>query len=267
MPLEPSTASHFRSEPSPLPLENVLIFALLGLDIIVRRSRTSRTSRTPSHPKLACQVILFILDHGHERTRSSARSMLRNPNHKRCGKGACHHKSETSRLMGLCVLSRFPSSTAGPPTCPTCHFLSGPWSGNPIAFVADFTFYSTKRGLGAHRRNIGGSSLAGSLRRRSLPLSLYPSSHLLMNPPSHLLPSLFPPAGVRGRITRYVTTIKSPSTTYHFYELEVSSLDKDWLESKERRREWVDYAEASRRVAWKSELAQGLSLSSLAPQR
>jgi len=74
-------------------------------------------------------------------------------------------------------------------------------------------------------------------------------------------------AGVRGRITRYVTTIKSPSTTYHFYELEVSSLDKDWLESKERKREWVDYAEASRRVAWKPELAQGLSLSSLAPPR
>jgi len=74
-------------------------------------------------------------------------------------------------------------------------------------------------------------------------------------------------AGVRGRITRYVTTIKSPSTTYHFYELEVSSLDRDWLESKERRREWVDYAEALRRIAWKPELAQGLSLSSLAPQR
>ncbi|KIJ66952.1 hypothetical protein HYDPIDRAFT_85874 [Hydnomerulius pinastri MD-312] len=74
-------------------------------------------------------------------------------------------------------------------------------------------------------------------------------------------------AGVRGRITRYVTTIKSPSTTYHFYELEVTSLDKDWLESKERIREWVDYAEACRRIAWKPELVQGLSLSSLAPQR
>ncbi|KAH7926094.1 hypothetical protein BV22DRAFT_1046316 [Leucogyrophana mollusca] len=74
-------------------------------------------------------------------------------------------------------------------------------------------------------------------------------------------------AGVRGKITRYVTTIKSPSTTYHFYEMEVTSLDKDWLESRERRREWVDYAEALRRIAWKNELAQGLMLSSIAPPR
>jgi len=74
-------------------------------------------------------------------------------------------------------------------------------------------------------------------------------------------------AGVRGTITRFVTTIPSPSATYHFYELDVAALDKDWLESKERRREWVDYAEAIRRVAWKKELAQGLMLSSLAPRR
>ncbi|EGN98865.1 hypothetical protein SERLA73DRAFT_181561 [Serpula lacrymans var. lacrymans S7.3] len=74
-------------------------------------------------------------------------------------------------------------------------------------------------------------------------------------------------AGVRGKITRYVTTIQSPSTTYHFYELEVASLDHDWLESRERKREWVDYAEALRRVSWKGELAQGLMLSSLASQR
>jgi diphosphoinositol-polyphosphate diphosphatase len=64
-----------------------------------------------------------------------------------------------------------------------------------------------------------------------------------------------------------VTTINSPSTTYHFYELEVTTLDKDWLESRERKREWVDYAEALKRVAWKTELAQGLSLSTLAPRR
>ncbi|KAG2124158.1 NUDIX hydrolase domain-like protein [Suillus cothurnatus] len=74
-------------------------------------------------------------------------------------------------------------------------------------------------------------------------------------------------AGVRGNITRYVTTINSPSTTYHFYELEVTTLDKDWLESRERKREWVDYAEAMKRVAWKNELAQGLMLSTLAPRR
>lgn len=94
--------------------------------------------------------------------------------------------------------------------------------------------------------------------------------------PYLLLPT-FPPsahtlffcdtAGVRGTVTRFVTTIPSASTTYHFYELDVSSLDADWLEAKERRREWVDYAEAVRRISWKQELAQGLSLSSLAPRR
>ncbi|KAI0045857.1 hypothetical protein FA95DRAFT_1494971 [Auriscalpium vulgare] len=74
-------------------------------------------------------------------------------------------------------------------------------------------------------------------------------------------------AGVRGTITRYVTTIYSASTTYHFYELDVSSLDAEWLEGHERRREWVDFAEAVTRMSWKPELAQGLLLSSLAPRR
>ncbi|KAA1467591.1 hypothetical protein DENSPDRAFT_769723 [Dentipellis sp. KUC8613] len=74
-------------------------------------------------------------------------------------------------------------------------------------------------------------------------------------------------AGVRGVITRFVTTIPSASSTYHFYELDVSGLDADWLESKERRREWVDFAEAVNRVSWKQELAQGLMLSTLAPRR
>ncbi|PIL35732.1 hypothetical protein GSI_02462 [Ganoderma sinense ZZ0214-1] len=74
-------------------------------------------------------------------------------------------------------------------------------------------------------------------------------------------------AGVRGKITRFVTTIPSASSTYHFYELDVADLDTEWLESKERRREWVDYAEAVRRLSWKAELAQGLSLSTLAPKR
>ncbi|KAI0779092.1 NUDIX hydrolase domain-like protein [Irpex lacteus] len=73
-------------------------------------------------------------------------------------------------------------------------------------------------------------------------------------------------AGVRGQITRFVTTIPSASSTYHFYELDVSTLDQEWLESHERRREWVDYAEAIRRLQWKAELAQGLSMCSLAPQ-
>jgi hypothetical protein len=79
--------------------------------------------------------------------------------------------------------------------------------------------------------------------------------------------SVFQTAGVRGTISRHVVTIPTPSTTYHFYELDVAAMEQDWLERKERRREWVDYAEAVRRVEWKSELAQGLRLSSLAPGR
>jgi len=71
-------------------------------------------------------------------------------------------------------------------------------------------------------------------------------------------------AGVRGTITRYVTTIPTPSATYHFYELDVVGLDHDWLERKERKREWVDYNEAVKRLEWKTELAQGLKKSSLA---
>ncbi|KZT18133.1 hypothetical protein NEOLEDRAFT_1080921 [Neolentinus lepideus HHB14362 ss-1] len=74
-------------------------------------------------------------------------------------------------------------------------------------------------------------------------------------------------AGVRGKITRFVTTIPSASSTYHFYELDVAELEQEWLESKERKREWVDYAEAVQRISWKAELAQGLQLSSLAPKR
>ena len=103
-------------------------------------------------------------------------------------------------------------------------------------------------------------------------MSLYVSHPILtytprpLSPP--LPPSLFPPtAGVRGTITRFVTTIPTAASTYHFYELDVASLDSDWLESKERRREWVDFAEAMQRVAWKPELMQGLALSSLAPRR
>lgn len=90
------------------------------------------------------------------------------------------------------------------------------------------------------------------------------------SPPDSRLPSLslaLPPsqtAGVRGTITRYVTTIPTPSTTYHFYELDVIGLDQDWLERHERKREWVDYAEAIKRLEWKAELAQGLKSSSLA---
>lgn len=136
-----------------------------------------------------------------------------------------------------------------------------------------FLLDSAKRWLGSVRWGIGGSGLAGSLGRRSQPLSLSPSPHLLIIPPFPPAPFpivlyiIIPTAGVRGTITRYVTTIPSPSTTYHFYELDVSSLDQDWLESKERRREWVDYAEAIRRISWKPQLAQGLTLSTLAPSR
>ena len=73
-------------------------------------------------------------------------------------------------------------------------------------------------------------------------------------------------AGVRGKITRFVTTIHSASSTYHFYELEVNTLESEWLECKERERKWVDYKEALERISWKKELAQGLMLSSMAPR-
>jgi len=71
-------------------------------------------------------------------------------------------------------------------------------------------------------------------------------------------------AGVRGTITRYVVTISTPSTTVHFYEMDVVGLDHDWVEANERRREWVDYAEAIKRLEWKAELAHALKSSSLA---
>ena len=96
---------------------------------------------------------------------------------------------------------------------------------------------------------------------------LFPSPHFLILV-SFLLPACFlstpQTAGVRGTITRYVITIPTPSATYHFYELDVAALDQDWLERGERRREWVDYAEAIKRLEWKAELAQGLKSSSLA---
>ncbi|CAG7855114.1 SubName: Full=Uncharacterized protein {ECO:0000313/EMBL:CCA68870.1} [Serendipita indica DSM 11827] len=74
-------------------------------------------------------------------------------------------------------------------------------------------------------------------------------------------------AGVRGPITCFVTTIKGVTATYHVYELDVTALESTWLEQSERAREWVDYAEAVRRLAWKPELVQALTLSSLAPRR
>ena len=70
-----------------------------------------------------------------------------------------------------------------------------------------------------------------------------------------------------GTITRYVTTVTGKAAIYHFYELDAAALAADWLERKERRREWVDYAEAMRRLQWKPELMQGLALSSIAPRR
>jgi len=74
-------------------------------------------------------------------------------------------------------------------------------------------------------------------------------------------------AGVRGTVTRFVTTISTESTTYHFFELDVTRLEEQWLESSERAREWVDYPEAVRRLSWKPELMQGLMMCSLAPRR
>ena len=68
-------------------------------------------------------------------------------------------------------------------------------------------------------------------------------------------------------MTCFVTTIKGATATYHVYELDVMTLETNWLEKDERSREWVDYGEALRRLAWKPELAQALALSSLAPKR
>ena len=152
----------------------------------------------------------------------------------------------------------------------------------PFPFLSIYTESSAQRRLGTDGWRAGGSSLARSLGRRSHPLSLYPSPPILTYPlprrvvlaPCNRHIALHHPcalslstAGVRGSITRFVTTIPTASSTYHFYELDVAALDQDWLESGERRREWVDYAEAVRRVSWKTELAQGLMLSSLAPRR
>jgi len=74
-------------------------------------------------------------------------------------------------------------------------------------------------------------------------------------------------AGVRGPISCFVTTISGPTAIYHVYELDVTTLENTWPEKDERSREWVDYPEALRRLAWKPELAQALSMSSLAPRR
>lgn len=72
---------------------------------------------------------------------------------------------------------------------------------------------------------------------------------------------------MHGTITKFVTTIQGAAATYHFYELDAISLESDWLERRERRREWVDYTEAIKRLQWKPELVQALMLSSLAPRR
>lgn len=74
-------------------------------------------------------------------------------------------------------------------------------------------------------------------------------------------------AGVRGDITRFIVTIPGTTAIYHFFELDVSSLDQDWLESKERVREWVDYGEAVRRLSWKPELVHALMMSTVAPRQ
>ncbi|CUA68563.1 hypothetical protein RSOLAG22IIIB_03602 [Rhizoctonia solani] len=75
----------------------------------------------------------------------------------------------------------------------------------------------------------------------------------------------FEEAGVQGKITRTVTSIPGPTANYHFFELDVVALADRWDEASERRREWVDFSEALRRVTWKPELAEALMLCSLAP--
>ncbi|PAV16248.1 nudix family [Pyrrhoderma noxium] len=46
-------------------------------------------------------------------------------------------------------------------------------------------------------------------------------------------------AGVQGIVTRFVTTVNGTSATIHFYELDAQSLDDNWLEQHQRRREWM----------------------------
>ncbi|KAG8953068.1 hypothetical protein FRC04_003015 [Tulasnella sp. 424] len=71
-------------------------------------------------------------------------------------------------------------------------------------------------------------------------------------------------AGVRGVITRFVVTIPTQSCIYHFFEMEVTQLEDEWLERKERTRAWVDFPEAIQRLSWKPELVQGMMLSTFA---
>jgi diphosphoinositol-polyphosphate diphosphatase len=64
-----------------------------------------------------------------------------------------------------------------------------------------------------------------------------------------------------------VTTIPTDAATYHFYEMEIESIEDTWLEKNERTRELVDFGEALRRISWKTELAQALMLSTVAPRK
>jgi len=123
-----------------------------------------------------------------------------------------------------------------------------------------------KGGWEASDRHLEAAASREALEEGPTLLFLFPSPHLLILLFALSLCSFslsLQTAGVRGTITRFVITIPTASATYHFYELDVASLDHDWLERNERRREWVDYAEALRRLTWKTELAQGLRASSL----
>lgn len=93
-------------------------------------------------------------------------------------------------------------------------------------------------------------------------LATAPRLHRPLNdaPPFHSTNT----AGVRGVISRYVTTLSTSTTTMHVYEMDVASLDDQWLEAHERRREWVDYPTALARLSWKPEFVQALNLSTLA---
>lgn len=159
--------------------------------------------------------------------------------------------------LSLAGLGAFELRSARPPVWPSL-----------LTIFSLFVSNSTKRWLGTVRCAARGCCLARGFGRRSYPLFLSSSPRLLILVSSFSNPCSFDStAGVRGTITRYVITIPTPSTTYHFYELDVATLDQDWLERHERRREWVDYAEAVRRLEWKAELAQGLRSSSLAPRK
>ena len=228
--------------------------------------RNSRTYIEPSLNKrlVYTQVTLsnVLQRYGNKRKVDSPHCLLCNPNLKDNRESPGRPEQEEKRPLGLSVNVCY------------CHRA---WAD---LFSHSCTPCSAKRWLGAVGCAAWGCSLSRGLWRRSSPFSFTPSRKLLivfrlclpLPPVSHAqifqrCPISTWTAGVRGTISRYLVTIPTPSSTYHFYEMDIIGLEQDWPERKERSREMVDYAEAIQRLEWKSELAQALKLSSIAPRR